>query len=652
MQQKPKAPPWRSGGKPSSVPEPPAVRPRSPRGTSPTTAARSKRPTALSPSPQSPRRGKTPPRAPTPRNPSSPESTHTAAATAVAVAMAEAASPAPTTAATTMAGELAAVSVTAKQLRLEVLRLEEENQSLRRVIDVDKEIENARLKAELRHAVEDARVLEEQLRVTAVTGGAGTPAHILQLEKDLKEVRKSNRELEQRLLEESNLVLQFRFEREALALQASRLKRHVKELTAIPSTSGASALISGGGTVVDGQRRTERELAQVVEALKQVVSDQQQKIDKLKREAVSTVKYMDAVHELRALKAAAAANNNGGNSSNTGDKEKLEKRMARLLQQNTQLLRQLRAERLRVTDLQTALTSAAELQAHPVAQPQPSAARPVTDAAVSAELHFSAAEATETLADRDLTSGRLLSAAAGVDVSVAMDTPFAGEGICQTEMALSHLATMERLAQEAETLRPQLAAVSRQRDRISAERDELRQTLQMFDDEFYDDLDAIRFREQYYRKQNLDLIAHTNELESRLKVALAASGSAVGEAGTVATVGSRGQGDLPMSPLLQLPHSDANNATAARRRAPQHPGRRHSGSLDGSLVRGGQGSSGTASQHSSAASRYSVSSTSSSSSVSVSSDEIGSLSDMDEAELPEMLQRHRYRHRRNLPRST
>ncbi|RNF10931.1 kinesin K39 [Trypanosoma conorhini] len=172
-----------------------------------------------------------------------------------------------------------------------VLQLEGVIDSLRRELSVNKETQLRNLQ---RRADELAA---ENQRLTAELGSRHQlmPTPQLPTTSSGAENLGDRAALERELLEKNGIILDLRFEREALQLKAGRLERHIEDILRVDSTNTKRT-----GTFQ--QRSRVEALESVVENLKLVVERLQKENKVLKTKTVSLSKHMDLVRELRELR--------------------------------------------------------------------------------------------------------------------------------------------------------------------------------------------------------------------------------------------------------------------------------------------------------------------------------------------------------------
>lgn len=172
-----------------------------------------------------------------------------------------------------------------------VIHLEGVIDSLRRELNVNKEIEIRNLQRRIDDLMVENLNLTTELnrRCQLLPGFQSSPT-------PLKSENVSCREtLERELLEKNALILDLRFEREALQLKLGRVERHMKDILSVDS---ANAKRVG---MLKQQGRVEA-LESVVENMKLLVERLQNENEMLKTKAVPVSKHMDLVRELRELR--------------------------------------------------------------------------------------------------------------------------------------------------------------------------------------------------------------------------------------------------------------------------------------------------------------------------------------------------------------
>ncbi|ESL09052.1 hypothetical protein TRSC58_03235 [Trypanosoma rangeli SC58] len=173
-----------------------------------------------------------------------------------------------------------------------VLHLEGVIDSLRHELSVNKETQLRNLQ---RRADELAA---ENQRLTAELGGRRQVTPTLQPSTTTTfgaENVNDRAALERELLEKNGIILDLRFEREALQLKVGRLERHIEDILRVYSANKKR-------TETFQQRSRVEALESVVENLKLVVGRLQKENDVLKTKTVSMSKHMDLVRELRELR--------------------------------------------------------------------------------------------------------------------------------------------------------------------------------------------------------------------------------------------------------------------------------------------------------------------------------------------------------------
>eukprot|EP00741_Cyanophora_paradoxa_P015620 tig00020903_g15079.t1 len=218
----------------------------------------------------------------------------------------------------------------AEEARDELAAAQQEIQSLRRVLQVEKE-------AEVRRLVHRTRELEGALQ----RAGPAPPGPDAESDALIRAERAERRvqELEAEAVERDAANVELRFDRESLALSVQRLQRRVAELQAYnqalaamgrrAAPSGASprdAMLDKENTPLAAARRRAAaaagekkaaELEAVVEAMKRVVERVQAENEALKRAVPTNVRYMELLKENKQLRqqlteSSSAAKEKGG----------------------------------------------------------------------------------------------------------------------------------------------------------------------------------------------------------------------------------------------------------------------------------------------------------------------------------------------------
>eukprot|EP01063_Lacrimia_lanifica_P008136 TRINITY_DN1526_c2_g2_i1.p1 TRINITY_DN1526_c2_g2~~TRINITY_DN1526_c2_g2_i1.p1 ORF type:complete len:3150 (+),score=1551.60 TRINITY_DN1526_c2_g2_i1:68-9451(+) len=215
-----------------------------------------------------------------------------------------------------------------KSFKVEIMKLEEENDKLRVAVEVDRAAE---VRA-LQRAIEkkDAHLQRLEARIAEMQKAAPTPLPALPVEGQeeyvasephtllngliaespalfdkLEALRGMFSSLEDRLLEARNEALQSRFTKSSAVMQQQRAERHLKDLLAISpaglkSVDEVPSFLQGRERL--GRDRQIHDLQQVVEGMKQVVQKLQSDNDTLRKNGVSNQKYVELLKENRHLK--------------------------------------------------------------------------------------------------------------------------------------------------------------------------------------------------------------------------------------------------------------------------------------------------------------------------------------------------------------
>ncbi|EAN89558.1 hypothetical protein, conserved [Trypanosoma cruzi] len=172
-----------------------------------------------------------------------------------------------------------------------VLHLESVIDSLRRELSVKKEMQMRNLQ----RRIDELTVENQRLAAELSSRSQFTP----NLQPPIAPSRADNGSeratLQRELLEKNGIILDLRFEREALQLKVGRLERHIEEIIQVDSTNTKR-------TGTSQQRSRAEALESLVENLKLVVERLQKENNTLKSKTVSMSKHMDLVRELRELR--------------------------------------------------------------------------------------------------------------------------------------------------------------------------------------------------------------------------------------------------------------------------------------------------------------------------------------------------------------
>jgi hypothetical protein len=186
----------------------------------------------------------------------------------------------------------------------ELMKLEEVVDTLRRELNVNKEME---LRQHILHAdrlSQTNKQLEaevQSLRAYINGSAPGMPTTVAPAtaaavgEKD--DVVHS---LENKLLHQEGLLLDLRFERETLAMRVQRLERHVADIMACDQQSAAHQPV--GPNKGKTPARDPAALEAVIDNMKAVIERLQHENTQMKSTAVSSTKYLDMVREVKLLR--------------------------------------------------------------------------------------------------------------------------------------------------------------------------------------------------------------------------------------------------------------------------------------------------------------------------------------------------------------
>jgi hypothetical protein len=195
-----------------------------------------------------------------------------------------------------------------EQLRSELQRARDTQDTLRRVAEVDQRAEIARLTREVASTRARAVELEEEVaslrerRRGAKSGGGDTLqgaedfyAREDELRAQLTAARKEARAAQAELIDKDNKLLEARFEMERLELAAAAAERRAAdEATTFRAAGGPKR---GAGESF----KRERDLEAVVEALKRVVGKQQAENDRLRKTAAGSAKLTELGKQVKQL---------------------------------------------------------------------------------------------------------------------------------------------------------------------------------------------------------------------------------------------------------------------------------------------------------------------------------------------------------------
>ena len=435
---------------------------------------------------------------------------------------------------------------TLKQFKETIMRLEDENDALQRVIQVDKELELNNWKAALQRTQQELHGLETtvaELQRQVHSDGIGVDSDA---QKEAQRLRRRVQELEDELLAERNLVHQFRFEKENVMLQITRHKRHTQDLleALAEAEPEVAAPAAPAAPPKDRTKDREKDLKLVIDSLKKVVSQQQVEMEHMRQNAVSNVKHVELLKELKMLRAKAKEHQSTVQKLQKPTAED-EKKAQTLLAENAALRVQLKKEKEALQQSRAQYTELQHAHSRALAAAGPGQAPAVGPAA--------AVDAAET-------SGASVHLAAGdaPGAADAKDDVAAQQVVALTELVEAHKQTINRaeaeqqvlqrdnqqLHQEVDGLRgrvsdteaslqrkaeemAQLQALSqRQREELrlaEAECDKLRIVNQqlademgMFNDDFFDEIEQLKHRSQELQARNHHLERRNAELEARI----------------------------------------------------------------------------------------------------------------------------------------
>nr|CCC93586.1 conserved hypothetical protein [Trypanosoma congolense IL3000] len=172
-----------------------------------------------------------------------------------------------------------------------VMKLESVIESLRRELIVGKEAELRLLRQQMDDLRSENERLSAELNRYQVIPTA--PVVNTSVPEDMEPGMKTR--LERELLDKNGVILDLRFEREALQLKVSRLECHIEHILKVDSMIARSSSASK-------QRDRVEALETLVENMKLVIERLQNENEALKSKSVSMSKHMDLVRELRELR--------------------------------------------------------------------------------------------------------------------------------------------------------------------------------------------------------------------------------------------------------------------------------------------------------------------------------------------------------------
>eukprot|EP00903_Cladosiphon_okamuranus_P020140 g18493.t1 len=225
---------------------------------------------------------------------------------------------------------------TTEEMRSQLFQLEEENASLKRAAELElpREVESLKhqvrtLRAQLEETDNQLEEAERRAKVVVARalngdgpgGGGGILRaeeglfHELQAARDeLLALKAIRRHLEGQVVERDSVNMELRFDLEAKAVEAERLRRRVRELQAsLRSQGGSPAGVGGGGKEATlarpagGRFKRERDLEGVVEALKRVTDKLRGENHRLRRMTGEGGGRAEAERSAREAKKKAAA---------------------------------------------------------------------------------------------------------------------------------------------------------------------------------------------------------------------------------------------------------------------------------------------------------------------------------------------------------
>ncbi|CBH15433.1 hypothetical protein, conserved [Trypanosoma brucei gambiense DAL972] len=174
-----------------------------------------------------------------------------------------------------------------------VLKLEAVIESLQRELRVENEVRFRSLEQRVAELIAENQRLTVELNRYQVIPTTAVTAPALNVLTSMKPSDQNS--LERELLEKNGIILDLRFEREALQLKVSRLERHLDDVLKADSIN----MRVGGAHKERGRVEA---LETLVENMKVVVERLQQENSVLKSKTVSVAKHMDLVRELRELR--------------------------------------------------------------------------------------------------------------------------------------------------------------------------------------------------------------------------------------------------------------------------------------------------------------------------------------------------------------
>ncbi|CAK8989635.1 Centrosomal protein of 290 kDa (Cep290) [Durusdinium trenchii] len=201
-----------------------------------------------------------------------------------------------------------------EDLRGELQAKEAANQDLRRQVQVEQRGELARLQRDLTATRGRCAELEDEVEALRMrkrhrSNGADSLevaeeqyAREDELRQQLSDTRKELRSLEGDLLERDNTILELRFELEQESLRSQRTETKHSELVPFEA-SVAGSPSSAAARRKPGERfKRERDLENVVDSLKKVVSKLQGENERLKRNSGSNIKYTELSRQVKTLR--------------------------------------------------------------------------------------------------------------------------------------------------------------------------------------------------------------------------------------------------------------------------------------------------------------------------------------------------------------
>lgn len=186
-----------------------------------------------------------------------------------------------------------------KAHKRELLRVEDELETVKRVVKVEKEGEIRSLISRLEKRDADVRQLEGELSVMRAHFGGSLPSQPTVNVGEAKLQEEAMRALEAKVLCQEGALLDLRFERESLFMRVQRLEQHIADLLA---TSEAERISKPQPKEMVAQRGAMiANLEAVVEQMKGVIEKLQHDNAQLRQSGVTSAKYMEAQRQLKSL---------------------------------------------------------------------------------------------------------------------------------------------------------------------------------------------------------------------------------------------------------------------------------------------------------------------------------------------------------------